>query len=112
MLFEFSEGEPSETWIFPSVVYDEYASRPAKGGPRDLDLDVGVRKHGLKLRDLLCGLRNRWELIVDFPRYALLIERPEDLEDILALAEASDSKPEESVGLQDYEVNRSAALRG
>ena len=50
---EFSDKEPVNAWIFPSSVFDKYASIPPKGSPRDLGLDTGTRKHGIALRGAL-----------------------------------------------------------
>ncbi len=99
---EFEKGDPKCAWIFPSSVFDKYANAPPKGSPRDLDLDSGIRKHGMPLKDLLCGFRDRWELIVDFPKFEDLIESPEDLEDILTMREAEESQ-DEVISLKEYE---------
>ncbi len=96
--------------MFPSIVFDKYARRPAKGFPRDLDLDSGVRKYGIPFRDLLCGFRNRWELVVDFEKFEHLLGSPEDLEDILTMVEALESPEEEAVTLEDYEHPQSSAV--
>ena len=109
---EFIDGEPGDVWVFPSTVFDKYAGRPPKGSPRDLDLDGGVRKHGMPLRDLLCGFRNRWELIVDFEKYEHLMESIEDLEDLLTMKEAKEAPENESLTLKEYEHQRSKSLRG
>jgi hypothetical protein len=97
---EFSLGEPVNAWVFPSTVFDKYANRPARGTPRDLDLDMGTRKYGMPLRDLLCGFRNRWELITSYEQYESLLESPEDLEDILTMKESLESPEEEAKTLQ------------
>ena len=99
---EFEDGDPKCAWIFPSVIFDKYASTPPKGSPRDLDLDSGIRKYGMPLKDLLCGFRNRWELITDFTKFEGLMESPEDLEDLLTVREAEESK-DEAISLKDYE---------
>ena len=109
---EFTDGEPVDFWVFPSKLFDEYATRPPRGSPRDLDLDSGVRKHGMALRDLLCGFRNRWELIVDYEQYEHLMESMEDLEDLLTMKEAQEAPEDESLTLEEYEHQRSQALRG
>ncbi|PKB78692.1 MAG: hypothetical protein BZY88_17135 [SAR202 cluster bacterium Io17-Chloro-G9] len=104
---EFSEDEPKHAWIFPSSVYDQYAARPPKRSPRDLDLDGGIRKYGMPLKDLLCGFRDRWELIVEFAKYERHMDSPEDLVDLLAHLEASEHPENESIDLSDYERRRS-----
>lgn len=109
---EFTDGEPGDVWVFPSTVFDHYASRPPKGSPRDLDLDGGVRKHGMPLRDLLCGFRNRWELIVNYEEYEHLLGSIEDLEDLLAMKEAQEAPEDESLTLEEYEHQPSKPLRG
>ena len=91
--------------IFPSIIFDKYASTPPKGSPRDLDLDSGIRKYGIPLKNLLCGFRDRWELIVDFQRFEGLMESPEDLEDVLTVRESEESG-DESISLKDYERGR------
>lgn len=102
---EFEEGDPKCAWVFPSIIFDKYASTPPKGSPRDLDLDSGIRKYGIPLKDLLCGFRDRWELIVDFARFEELIQSPDDLEDMLAVREADESW-DEAISLKDYERGR------
>lgn len=100
---EFNDGLPRNVWVLPSAVFDKYAGRPAKGSPRDLDLDGGTRKHGMKLRELLCGFQNRWELIVDYRKYAQLMDSIEDLEDVLTMKEAQEAPPEEAITLEEHE---------
>ncbi len=99
---EFEKGDPKCAWVFPSGIFDKYSSTPPKGSPRDLDLDSGVRKYGMPLRDLLCGFRDRWELIVEFARFERFMESPEDLEDLLTVQEAVESG-DRSISLKDYE---------
>lgn len=102
---EFEKEDPKCAWVFPSVVFDKYASTPPKGSPRDLDLDSGVKKYGMPLRDLLCGFRDRWDLIVDFQSFEKLMESPEDLEDMLTVREAGESG-DVAISLKDYERGR------
>ena len=109
---EFTDGEPGDVWVFPSRVFDKYAGRPTKGSPWDLDLDSGVRKHGMALRDLLCGFRNRWELIANYEQYEHLMESTEDLEDLLTMKEAQEAPEDESLTLEEFEHRRSQSLRG
>ena len=97
---EFADDSPENVWVFPSAIFDKYASTPPKGSPRDLDLDSGVRKYGMPLKDLLCGFRNRWELIVKFSEFEKLIDSPEDLEDLLTMREAEESS-DEPISLKD-----------
>lgn len=107
---EARDGDLADVWVFPTTVFDKYAGRPPKGSPRDLDLDIGARKYGIPLRELLCGFRNRWELITNFENYEALMESPEDLEDILTMKEATEAPEEEVFTLEKYERRRSAAL--
>lgn len=107
---EAPEQKPGNVWVFPSSVFDKYAGRPPKGSPRDLNLDSGVKKYGMPLRDILCGFRNRWELIVDFEKFEHLLGSPEDLEDILAMREALESPEGEAITLEDYEHPQSSAV--
>ena len=107
---EFVDGQPADTWILPSIVFDHYANRPPKGTPRDLDLNIGARKFGMPLRDLLCGFRNRWELIINYQEYESLMEYLEELEDVLTLKEALESPKEEEISLEEYEHRRSTTL--
>ena len=109
---EFGNGEPRHTWVFPSAIYDKYASRPPKGTPRDLDLDSGVRKYGMPLRDLLSGFRDQWNLIEDFSRFEPMMESLEDLEDLLTMEEAQDSAKDEMLSLSEYERRRSSSISG
>ena len=102
---EFDQGDPKCAWVFPSIIFDKYASAPPKGSPRDLNLDSGIRKYGMLLKDLLCGFRNRWELIVEFPKFEGLIDSPENLEDLLTMREAEESV-DESISLKDYKRGR------
>lgn len=99
---EFDKGNPLCAWVFPSAIFDKYANTPPKGSPRDLDLDSGIRKYGMPLKDLLCGFRNRWELISEFSKFETLIDSPENLEDLLTMREAEESG-DESMTLKDYE---------
>ena len=110
ILVDAPEGQPKATWVFPSIVFDAYAARPAKGTPRDLDLDSGVRKYGLRLRDLLSGFRERWELLLDYEKYEPWLKSPEDLEDILTMKEARAAPEEEAMSLEEYERGRPATL--
>jgi hypothetical protein len=104
-----SEGKVQEAWIFPASVYRKYAPIRPKGD-WGIDLDKGKRKYGMPLRDLLCGFRNRWELITNYERYETLMESPEDLEDLLAMKEATETSEEEVLTLEQYDRRRSAAL--
>ena len=56
----------------------------------------------MPLRELLCGFRDRWELIVEFARFERFMESPEDLEDLLTVQEAVESG-DEAIKLKDYE---------
>lgn len=107
---EFNDGEPTHAWVFPAIIFDKYATRPASGSARDLDLESGVRKYGLALRDLLCGFKNRWELIVDFEHFEPMMKSPEDLEDILTEQEALEAPDEEAITIGEYERLRSTTL--
>ena len=108
---EFIDGAPLNVWILPSVVFDKYANRPIRGTPRDLDLDGGIRKHGMHLRDLLCGFQNRWELIVEYSKYADLMESIDDLEDFLTMKEAQEAPPEEILTLEEHDRRRATLPR-
>ena len=70
-------------------------------------MDGGIRKYGMPLKDLLCGFRDRWELIVEFAKYERHMDSPEDLVDLLAHLEASEHPENESIDLSDYERRRS-----
>lgn len=107
---EAPNSKLGNVWVFPSTVFDKYASRPPKGSPRDLDLDSGIRKYGMPLRDLLCGFRNRWELVMDYESFEHLLESPEDLEDILTMREALESPEEEAIKIEEYEHPQSTVL--
>ena len=107
---EAPQAEISDVWILPSRVFDAYASRPPKGRPRDLDLDSGKRKFGQPLREILCGFRNRWELLTDYVEYQELMTKPEDLEDVLAMHEALESTETEMKSLDEYEERRKAQV--
>ncbi len=109
---EFTGGEPANTWVFPSIIFDKYANRPSSGSPRDLNLDIGTRKYGITLRDVLCGFKNRWELIVNFERYESMMESPEELEDTLTMKEALETPKDEAVSLGEYEQRRRTTLSG
>lgn len=100
-----------ETWIFPSSVYLKYARTRPKGD-WGFYLDYGKRKYGMPLRDLLCGFRNRWELITEYEKYEALLESPEDLEDILTMKEALEAPKQEAITLGDHEHRRTASISG
>lgn len=102
--------EVQDVWVIPALVFDKYAGRVPKGSPRDLNLDSGMKKYGMRPRDLLCGFRNRWELVVDFEKFERLFESPEDLEDILTMREALESPDGESITLEDCEHPKSSAV--
>ena len=107
---EALEQEPGDVWVFPSIMFDKYAGRPAKGFPRDLDLDSGARKYGMPLRDLLCGFRNRWELVADFEKFEHLLGSSDDLEDMLTMREALESPEGAAITLEAYEHPRPSAV--
>ena len=107
---EAPHGELGDTWIFPSKVFDEYAALPPKGSPRDLDLDSGKKKFGQPLREVLCEFKNRWELLTEYEQYETLMDKPEDLEDILAMEEALGSPEDERIPLDEYERRRKARV--
>jgi hypothetical protein len=94
-----SDENVQDAWIFPSSVYRNYADSTPKGD-WGINLDVGKRKYGMPLRDLLCGFRNRWELITNYDQYESTLESPEDLEDILTMKESLESPEEEAMTLQ------------
>ncbi len=106
---EAPQGVVGDVWVFPSVVFDAYATRDPKG-IRDLKLDAGVRKYGQPLYELLCGFRNRWELITEYGSYKELLSNPENLEDILAMKEALEAPEEETMTLDEYERRREARV--
>ena len=103
---EAPQGEPTNVWIFPSKVFHEYAANPPKGSPRDLDLDSGKKKFGQPLSEVLCGFKNRWELLIDYEQHKAYFNRPEDLEDILSMKEALESPNEQMITLDEYEQRR------
>lgn len=98
-----------EAWVFPASVYRKYADIRPKGD-WGIDLDAGKKRYGMPLKDLLCGFRNRWELITDYERYETLMEPMEDLEDILTMKEAMESPVEEAFTLEEYERRRAATV--
>ena len=107
---EAPDGVVGDMWIFPSVVFHEYANNPPSG-VRDLDLCGGEKKYGQPLWELLCGFRNRWELITEYGDYEDLLSRPQDLEDVLTMKEAMESSGEEMMTLEEYERQRKARVR-
>jgi hypothetical protein len=111
LAIEAVDGEPGDVWVLPSAVFDAYATRPPKGSPRDLDLDGGTRKYGSRLRELLCGFKNRWELIVDYDKYEALMDSTEDLEDTLTMNDAQEAPIEEVITLEDYDRLRGTVRR-
>ena len=106
---EAPNGVIGDMWIFPSAVFDAYATCDSKGN-RDLDLNGGIMKHGQPLWELLCGFRNRWELITEYGDYEDLLGRPQDMEDVLAMKEALESADEETMTLEEYERQRKARV--
>ena len=98
-----------DAWIFPSVVFDAYATRESNG-VRGLNLDSGKRKYGLPLYDILCGFKNRWELITEYDSFKGLLDSPEDLEDLLTMMEAMEAPEEEILTLDEYEQLRGAKV--
>lgn len=107
---EVQGNDPKHAWVFPSMVFDAYAAEPPKGSPRDLDLDTGSRKYGLPLRDLLCGFRDRWELVIEFDKFMPHLSDPESLEDVLAMSEALEANEEQAIDIGKYEHRRSTTL--
>ena len=107
---EAPNGIMGDVWVFPSKVFDAYANLPPKGTPRDLNLDLGKRKYGLPLYDILCGFRNRWELITEYESFKDLLDNPEDLEDVLTMQEALEAPEEEIMTLEEYEQLRKAKI--
>lgn len=100
---EVPNGVVGDVWIFPSIIFNAYADRPPKGKPRDLDLAPVKKKYGLPLYDVLCGFRNRWELITEYESFKDLLDNPEDLEDVLTMREALEAPQEEIITLEEYE---------
>ncbi len=50
-------------------------------------------------------------VLVDFQEYEALIEKIEDLQDILVMKDAIETPDEESVSLEEYERQRASGLR-
>lgn len=50
-------------------------------------------------------------VLVKYAEYEALLEKLDDLEDILAMKQALSSPPEEAISLTDYELQRAAQLR-
>ena len=50
-------------------------------------------------------------VLVSYPEYEALLEKLDDLEDILAMKEAMESPEEESISLDEYERQRAAPVR-
>lgn len=107
---EAPNGIVGDVWVFPSNVFHAYATLPPKGTPRDLNLDSGKSKYGLPLYDILCGFKNRWELITEYDSFKDLLDRPEDLEDVLTMQEALEAPEEEMMTLDEYEQFREAKV--
>ena len=107
---EAPQRKLGDVWILPSRVFDAYAATPPKGSPRDLNLDSGKRKFGQPLREVLCGFRNRWELLTDYEEYEALLNKPEELEDFLAMQEALESSQDEMITLDEYDRRRKARV--
>ena len=109
---EFLDSEVSNVWVFPSMVFHAYAS----GGiskTRDLNLDAGQREYGEPLTDRLCGFRNRWELISNFDEWRRFMHSPEgleELEDILAMKEATESPEGERMRFDEYVISQSRTV--
>ena len=61
--------------------------------------------YGMPLKDLLCGFRDRWELVVDFTRFEGLMQSPEALEDVLTIREAQESG-DVAIKLKDYDRSK------
>ena len=99
---EATGGEIGEKWVFPSKVFAAHAKLDSSG-VRDLDLDSGIRKYGQPLHELLCGFKNRWELITEYESFIDLMSSPEDLEDVLTMKDALEGRDEEMLNLDEYE---------
>ena len=106
---EASGRDIGNTWVFPSIVFDAYARRDPNG-VRDLDLDMGKRKYGQPLHEILCGFRNRWELITEYESFKDLFGNPEDLEDVLTMREALETPGEEMMTWDECERFREAQI--
>lgn len=105
---EAPNGVLEDIWIFPAVVFDAYAD--GSKGTRGLNLDDGIRKYGQPLYELLCGFKNRWELITEYDDYKELLNSPEDLEDVLAMKEALEAPEEEAITWDEYERLRKSRV--
>lgn len=106
---EAPKGVVGDIWIFPAVVFDAYATCDSKG-VRDLNLDDGIGKYGQPLYELLCGFKNRWELITEYGDYKELLSCPEDLEDVLTMKEALEAPEEEAITWDEYERLRKSRV--
>lgn len=81
---EAPKGVLGDIWIFPSAVFDAYATSVDKSG-RELELDKASRKHGQLRYELLIGFKNRWELITEYGEYKELLSNPEGMANVLAM---------------------------
>jgi len=59
--------EPPEVWIFPSKVYEQYATKIRSKGSTlyRLGLDSGKRKYGQELQDKLREYCGAWHLLTE-----------------------------------------------
>ena len=103
---EADEGTFIHVWIFPSKVFDKVATKPPKGTPRDLDLEVGAKKYGQPLKEILVVFRDNWDLLISYEKYKPFLKNLDDLEDVFAMAEALAAPEGEASAVEAYLANR------
>ncbi len=99
---EFDRDEIAGMWVLPSTAFFAYSDADEAGGLRELNLDA-KQEHCLSrpFREYNSFFQNRWEPIIQFDyfrRFMPPMDAPgfqyawEDMEDILAMMEISESR--------------------
>ncbi|MBI2321414.1 MAG: hypothetical protein HYU88_04820 [Chloroflexi bacterium] len=102
-LFIICVERDDTVWVFPSRIFQKFAtkSETRSGIIYDLNLDGRSHGRGRTRKDLLAPYRNNWNL---------LIMATEALDDLIAMYESMAAPEEESLSLEQYKRLRAQSV--